>query len=101
MTGLGIREAALPAWLALHGALVALHRPVSCRASPDAWTDPRPADVANTANLCLRCPVFALCNRFATANRETAGIWAGRSREPKRRRPAAPRHRRHDAGRPR
>lgn len=89
MTGLGIRPAALPAWLALHGALMALHHPVPCRASPDAWTDPRPEDVAYTANLCRHCPVLAECGAFATVNREISGIWAGSDRTPTRGRPAA------------
>lgn len=87
----GIRPAAAPSWLALHGALLALPSPTPCAADPDAWCDPRPEDVDYTANLCRRCPVFALCDAFATTNREVSAIWAGRDRTPQRGRPAAPR----------
>lgn len=86
----GIRPAAAPAWLDLQHALLALPSPTPCAADPDAWCDPRPEDVDYTANLCRRCPVLALCDRFATANRERSGIWAGSGRAPRLGRPAAP-----------
>ncbi len=88
---LGIRPAAVPSWLALHGALLALPGPTPCAADPDSFTDPRPEDVDYTANMCRRCPVLAECGQFATANKESAGIWAGRDRTPTRGRPAAER----------
>lgn len=89
MTGtLGIRAEALPAWLDLQHGLGRLHRPVPCRSDPDSWTDPRPEDVASTAAQCTGCSVLAFCEVFATANGERSGIWAGRSRVPRRGRPA-------------
>lgn len=89
MTGLGIRPSAVGAWQALQLTLLDLDRPTPCRSDPDSFTDPRPEDVDYTANLCLRCPAIEQCGQFATANRETAGIWAGRSRVPTRGRPSA------------
>jgi len=86
----GIRAAAVPSWLALHGALMDLPSPTPCAADPDSFTDPRPEDVDYITGLCTGCPVLELCDAFATANKETAGIWAGRSRVPTRGRPAAP-----------
>ena len=86
----GIRAAAVRSWLSLHSALMDLPSPTPCAADPDSFTDPRPEDVDYTAGLCDACPVLAECNAFATANKETAGIWAGRSRVPTRGRPAAP-----------
>ncbi len=86
----GIRAAAVPSWLALHFALLALPSPTPCAADPDSFTDPRPDDVAYLTGLCTGCPVLAECNAFATANKESAGIWAGKERTPRRGRPAAP-----------
>lgn len=86
---IGIRLAAVPAWLDLQYALMALPSPTPCAVDPDAWCNPQPEDVAYLTGLCNGCPVLALCDAFATTNRETAGIWAGRSREPTRGRPAA------------
>lgn len=81
-TTFGIRAAALPAWLDLQHALARLDRPTVCASDPDSFTDPDPADVEYLASLCTGCPVLALCDLFATANRERSGIWAGRSRVP-------------------
>lgn len=87
----GIRPSALPSWRRLHDALADADRPAPCSANPDAWwsDDDELAELA--VNLCGCCPVLAECGQFATANRETAGIWAGRSRTPQRGRPAAER----------
>lgn len=88
--GLGIRPAAIPAWLELHRAIAAAG-PTPCSANPDSWTDYRDEETtAAAADLCQGwCPVLALCHAFATTNRETSGVWAGRNRTPKRGRPAA------------
>lgn len=89
MTGLGVRPAALPAWQRLQAALAQLDGPTPCRADPDAWADPSDAEVAEMAeHLCQRCPVIELCGIFADANKENAGVWAGRNRQPKPGRPA-------------
>ncbi len=86
----GIRSSALPAWRRLHQALADADRPAPCRSDPDAWCDPPDQEAAEyAANLCARCPVLELCGQFANANRETSGIWGGRSRVPTRGRPAA------------
>lgn len=87
----GIRPSAVGAWQALQRALLDLDRPTPCRADPDAWCDPQPEDVDYTANLCRRCPVLAECDQFASVNRESSGIWAGRDRTPTRGRSAAQR----------
>lgn len=88
-SSLGIRASALPAWRELHDALMALPRPTVCASDPESFTDPDPDDLAYTTALCTGCRVFALCDAFATANKESAGIWAGRDRTPTRGRPAA------------
>lgn len=93
---LGIRPAALPAFRRLLEALAATG-PTSCSADPDSWTtdhgaDDRASDTTSLeyiARLCRRCPVHAECAEFATANNETAGIWAGIDRTPRVGRPAA------------
>lgn len=80
---LGINPAARTSWQALQQALLDLDRPTPCRADPDAWTDPRDPEAAEMAgSLCTGCPVSELCDSFANANHERAGIWAGRSRTP-------------------
>lgn len=90
MTGtLGVRPSAVPAWLALHGALMALPSPTPCAADPDSFTDPRPEDVDYLTGLCTGCPVLAECGQFASVNRESSAIWGGRLRVPTRGRPAA------------
>ena len=35
--------------------------------------------------ICARCPVFDLCDAYATAAKADAGFWAGADRSPKRR----------------
>jgi len=89
-SSLGIRRSALAAWHGLHHRLAELTEPTPCQAEPHAWTEPVDADTAEMArHLCNTCPAIAACDAFATTNRECSGIWAGRSREPKRGRPAA------------
>lgn len=89
-TSLGIRPAALPALRALLAA-IGESGPTPCMANPDAWTGDVEPDMTEAAvELCVGwCPVLTQCGNFATANRETAGIWAGKDRTPRSGRPAA------------
>jgi len=86
----GIRPSAAADWLRLHQALADADRPAPCTSLPDVWWSDDPELLEQAANLCGRCPVLAECDAFATANKETAGVWGGRSRVPTRGRPAAP-----------
>lgn len=88
--GLGIRPQAIGAWVALHRAIADAARPTPCRADPDSWAEPvNPEHADAAAALCQRCPVIDACRRFADANTERTGIWAGTNRTPKRGRPKA------------
>lgn len=84
----GIRPSAAADWLRLHQALADADRPAPCISLPDAWWSNDDELTEQAAHLCGRCPVLAQCDAFATANRETAGIWGGRDRTPTRGRPA-------------
>lgn len=87
--GLGIRAAAIPAWLALHRAIEETG-PTPCADDPDRWADPiTPAVAEYAAHQCGRCLVLDLCSTFATTNREKTGIYAGKDRTPRRDRPVA------------
>lgn len=88
-TAFGIRPAALPAWESLRLALMSLDRPVPCRAAPQVWTSDDPAERAIASRACSDCPVITLCAEFARLNRETAHVWAGLDRTPRRGRPPA------------
>ena len=86
----GVRAAALPAWEALRTALFSTDEPVPCRNDPDAWFSDDPDVREYAAAHCWSCPVLAECGRFATANQETAGVWAGMDRTRSAGRPARP-----------
>ena len=76
-----IRRDALPAWHALQRALRAA-APVPCTTDdPAAWTSGSAVTRAAAARRCHGCPVAAECGRFAEANREHHGVWAGVDRE--------------------
>lgn len=47
-----------------------------------AWTSDDPADHDLAADLCLLCPIFAVCQRYAEAAQPKAGTWAGVTRAP-------------------
>ncbi len=87
----GIKASALPFWRRLHAALADADRPAPCSSLPDAWWSDDDEMAEAAVNLCGRCPVLAECGQFASVNKETAGIWAGRDRTPQRGRPAAQR----------
>jgi len=68
-----------------HGLLLAGERgeAVPCQGpGRDAWTADDPVDQELAADLCLLCPVFALCQRYADEARPAAGTWAGVTRNP-------------------
>lgn len=68
-----------------HGLLLAGERGevVPCQGpGRDAWTADDPMDQELAADLCLLCPVFALCQRYADEARPAAGTWAGVTRNP-------------------
>ncbi|GAA3020190.1 hypothetical protein [Microbacterium dextranolyticum] len=46
----------------------------------EAWTSEDYTDQDIAADLCLLCPVFALCQRYADAAQPGAGTWAGVTR---------------------
>lgn len=77
----GIRDEAIPAWLSLSNALDRMaddgRRPV-CANNPDDWDHDAPlATRREAAEACQWCPALGPCGRFAEANRERTGIWAG------------------------
>lgn len=43
----------------------------------EAWTSEDATDQELAADLCLLCPVFAMCQRYAEAAKPQAGTWAG------------------------
>lgn len=51
----------------------------------DAWTSDDTTDQELAADLCLLCPVFALCQRYADEADPGAGTWAGVTRNRDRR----------------
>lgn len=68
-----------------HGLLLARekHQEVPCLGpGAEAWTSEDPIDQELAADLCLLCPVFSLCQRYADAAEPEAGTWAGVTREP-------------------
>ncbi len=83
---LGIRPSALPAWRRLQEALDGAAVP--CTGDPDAWWSEDPDVRAYAARACIDCVAIERCGRFAEANRETAGVWAGVDRTPTAGRPA-------------
>lgn len=46
----------------------------------EAWTSEDPADQELAADLCLLCPAFALCQRYADLAKPSGGTWAGVTR---------------------
>lgn len=48
----------------------------------DAWTSDDATDQELAADLCLLCPVFTLCQRYADVANPRAGTWAGVTRQP-------------------
>ncbi|UXW85098.1 WhiB family transcriptional regulator [Microbacterium azadirachtae] len=47
----------------------------------EAWTSEDGTDQELAADLCLLCPVFAMCQKYADAAQPDAGTWAGVTRE--------------------
>lgn len=98
MTGrevFGVRHEAMPAWLSLAHALDRMasdrRRPL-CEGNPEQWGGDAPASARQeAAEACSWCPVLGPCSRFAEANNERQGVWAGidRGSRPKTRRRAA------------
>lgn len=82
MTVLHVPEVARPAWEALGRALSDYWPP--CTASPDRWQSVEADAVQAATQGCSRCHVLPLCDAYADAAHETAGTWAGVSREPPR-----------------
>jgi hypothetical protein len=78
---LGIRPAALPAWLALCAVLDRLAddgRSPVCVQRPGQWSsDAKPADRQDAAEACTFCPALALCAAYADAADERHGVWGG------------------------
>lgn len=78
----------------MHGTSLAREQgePVPCLGpGAEAWTSEDATDQELAADLCLLCPVFALCQRYADAARPEAGTWAGVTRhQPRPHRPNAP-----------
>ena len=83
---LGIRDTAVAAWRDLH-AVLATGPPVACRADPEAWVGETAADRTEAASACACCHAADACSRFALANREANGVWAGTDYTPRPRRP--------------
>lgn len=80
-----VRAHGLPAWVRLAVAVAKADddgRPLPCQHDRDLHYDDDRTEQAIDA--CLRCPVIALCDEFAIANREQWGVWGGRDRNPKR-----------------
>lgn len=80
----GIRPEAFPAWLSLAHALERMsddgRRPV-CESSPEQWgADAKITARREAIEACGFCPVLDPCGRFADANRERWGVWAGVNR---------------------
>lgn len=72
------------AWGALNKALEEVTP--GCSGLPLFTADSRTDDERATCEvICARCPVFDLCDAYATAAAD-AGFWAGAERSPKRRR---------------
>ncbi|MEJ1092186.1 WhiB family transcriptional regulator [Microbacterium istanbulense] len=66
-----------------HGLLLAREKrqEVPCLGpGAEAWTSDDATDQELAADLCLLCPVFALCQRYADAEEPSAGTWAGVTR---------------------
>lgn len=84
----GVRESAVGAWQRLQLALLDIHQPVPCQSAPEVWTSDDPEQRAIASRVCSDCAVMVLCDQFARINRETANVWAGIDRTPKRGRPA-------------
>lgn len=80
---IGLRDSARPAWRALVAALVELDRlgiRTPCAEDPAAFLGDDFDLRQQAAKRCGLCPVRAECGTFASANRETVGVWAGRDR---------------------
>ena len=61
-----------------------------CSGLPLFTADSRTDDERETCEvICARCPVFDLCDAYATAAKADAGFWAGADRSPKRRKAQA------------
>lgn len=59
------------------------HEAVPCVGpGADAWTSDDATDQELAADLCLLCPVFTLCQRYADEAQPEAGTWAGVTRDP-------------------
>ncbi len=68
-----------------HGLLLAREKrqEVPCLGpGAEAWTSDDETDQELAADLCLLCPVFTLCQRYADEAKPEAGTWAGVTRDP-------------------
>lgn len=83
LQAIGVRPSAAAAWTDLQAALI--DAVVPCTADPESWTGEDPDDRETAARACLGCPARWPCELFATANRETHGVWAGVDRTGRRR----------------
>lgn len=86
IASLGIRPAAMNAYLALVDALNRMsddgRRPV-CENRPEQWSsDARPPARQDAAAACVFCPAQAACLAYAIAQSEPAGVWGGRDFTP-------------------
>lgn len=58
----------------------AWHRKAACRgAGPDAFFPKRGGATKEGRAMCARCPVIEECLRYAVADEDNVGIWAGTS----------------------
>lgn len=48
-----------------------------CRQDPELWFAEEPADVELAKQLCLQCPVRAMCLAGAQERGEPCGVWGG------------------------
>lgn len=76
---MGVSNRALPHWEALVTAMDE-HRP-ACRGDERFTLDREnvtEADLTAMHGICGSCPIRALCNAYAAADKPSGGYWAGR-----------------------
>lgn len=76
---LRVRPEAVTAWETLSRALTGYRPP--CALHPDRWQSSDPNDVQAAASGCRHCQVLDECDKYATAARESVGVWAGVNRD--------------------
>ena len=62
----------------------------ACHGNDVLFLSERPKDVAQAQRICLDCPVFDQCQDYAKQIRPTAGVWAGRDCNDRRKRGKRP-----------